>query len=108
MLQKLWADDAGIVALEYLFVATIVGLGLAVGLSALAFSLNAELGELGEAIAALSQGYSIATVTSSSTGSAASGYVVTGVKDGSSATDVPGDNTQGAGPASHNKAISVP
>jgi Flp pilus assembly pilin Flp len=109
LMQKLWKDDAGIVALEYLFVATIVGLGLAVGLSALAFSLNAELGELGEAIAALSQGYSIATVSSSSTGSTStsSTWVITGTKD-SSATDVPGNNSQSLSAASNNATIAVP
>jgi Flp pilus assembly pilin Flp len=60
LMLKLWNDDAGIVALEYLLVATIVGLGLVVGLAALEKALNAELTELGNAIGALSQGYSVA------------------------------------------------
>jgi Flp pilus assembly pilin Flp len=56
---KLWKDDEGIVALEYLLVATIVGLGLVVGLANLEGALNAELTELANAISALSQGYVI-------------------------------------------------
>jgi Flp pilus assembly pilin Flp len=58
MLKKLWNDEAGIVTLEYLVLATIVGLGLIVGAVALRNSLNAELGELGEAIMGFSQAYS--------------------------------------------------
>jgi Flp pilus assembly pilin Flp len=59
MFSKLWKDEAGIVAMEYLFVATIVGLALAVGLANLAAGLNAELSELANAILALSQSYSV-------------------------------------------------
>jgi Flp pilus assembly pilin Flp len=59
MFAKLWKDEAGIVALEYLLVATIIGLGLVVGLSNLESALNVELTELGNAILGLSQAYSI-------------------------------------------------
>jgi Flp pilus assembly pilin Flp len=58
MLKKLWNDDAGIVALEYLLVATIIGLGLTVGLHAVSVALNIELTELANAITAISQEYS--------------------------------------------------
>jgi len=60
MFAKLWKDEAGIVGMEYLFVATIIGLGLVIGLSTVEGALNAELTELGGAILALSQGYEIA------------------------------------------------
>ena len=59
MFKKLWQDESGIVAIEYLFLATIVGLGLVVGLGNLENALNIELSELGNAILALNQGYSI-------------------------------------------------
>ena len=59
MFSKLWKDDAGIVALEYLLVATIVGLGLVVGLGALSAGLNEELTALANAIMTLNQSYSI-------------------------------------------------
>lgn len=60
LFSKLWNDDAGIVALEYLLVATIIGLGLVVGLSTLSAAINVELTELASAILALDQSYSIA------------------------------------------------
>jgi Flp pilus assembly pilin Flp len=82
MIAKLWADDAGIVAMEYLFVATIVGLGLVVGLSNLEAALNSELTELANAIGGLSQEYSIR---------AQSGCV--SFKGGSSVSDSPGTLT---------------
>lgn len=85
MLQKLWQDDAGIVALEYLLVATIVGLGLVVGLSNLEIALDNELTELANAITALDQSYSFATVTG-----AASGGSNTSSKNGTCTTDSQG------------------
>jgi Flp pilus assembly pilin Flp len=69
MFNKLWNDDAGIVALEYLLVATIVGLSLVVGLGALAFGLNAELTELAQAISAINQTYGISGISVRSFGS---------------------------------------
>jgi Flp pilus assembly pilin Flp len=60
LMLKLWRDDAGIVALEYLLVATIVGLGLVVGLAAVEGAMDAELTELANAIQSLDQSYSFA------------------------------------------------
>lgn len=55
-----WQDDQGaVIATEYLFVVTILVIGVIVGLTNLRAALNAELTELGNAILALSQGYSI-------------------------------------------------
>jgi Flp pilus assembly pilin Flp len=61
MFSKMWQDDAGIVALEYLLVATILGLALVVGLAAVSNAINAEFTELANAILALDQGYSVAS-----------------------------------------------
>ena len=58
MFRNLWKDDAGVVALEYLFLCVIVGLGMAVGYSAVSDALNAEYVELGQAILALDTSYS--------------------------------------------------
>jgi Flp pilus assembly pilin Flp len=60
LLLKLWQDDAGIVALEYLLVATVIGLGLTVGLAAVEGALDAELTELANAAQTLDQSYSFA------------------------------------------------
>ncbi len=62
LMQKLWQDDAGIVALEYLLVATIVGLGLVVGLAAVEGALDSELTELANAITVLDQSYSFVSI----------------------------------------------
>jgi Flp pilus assembly pilin Flp len=59
-LARMWFDDRGaVIATEYLFVVTILVIGIIVGLSNLRSALNAELTELGNAILALSQGYTI-------------------------------------------------
>jgi Flp pilus assembly pilin Flp len=63
VIRKLWNDEDGIVALEYLLVATIVGLGLIAGLVGLRQSIDAELLELGNAALAINQGYSFSAVT---------------------------------------------
>jgi Flp pilus assembly pilin Flp len=59
MLKKLWNDESGIVTLEYLILATLLGLALIVGVSGLSRAINAELMELGNAILALSQDYNV-------------------------------------------------
>lgn len=102
-LMQLWNDDAGIVALEYLLVATIVGLGLVVGLSSLEIALDNELIELANAITALDQTYSFATVNASG----ASG--VTATKLGTNATDSQGSQTETiTSVAPHNISVAVP
>jgi Flp pilus assembly pilin Flp len=63
LFSKLWNDDAGIVALEYLLVSTIVGLSLVVGLGAVAFGVNAELTELAQALSAINQSYGISGIS---------------------------------------------
>jgi Flp pilus assembly pilin Flp len=60
LMRNLWRDDEGIVALEYLLVATIIGLGLTVGLAAIEAGLDAEFTELANAVQALDQSYSFA------------------------------------------------
>ena len=50
MFAKMWKDDDGIVAFEYLLVATVIGLALVVGLSAVSIAINAEFAELANAI----------------------------------------------------------
>jgi Flp pilus assembly pilin Flp len=82
MLKKLWKDEAGLVTLEYLFAATIIVIGLTVGLVVLKNSINAELTELGDAITSLNQSYSFS-------GQAFGSCASTG---GSNAQDTNGDS----------------
>lgn len=80
LLQKLWKDDAGaIIAAEYLFVATILVIGIIVGLASVRDAVNTELAELANAYLALSQGY----VLSGQVGCCSN-------TDGSQAIDTPG------------------
>jgi Flp pilus assembly pilin Flp len=79
LLQKLWKDDHGaLISMEFLFVATILVIGLVAGLANVRNAINAELSELANAILALSQGYTI----SGQSGCAAQ-------SDGSEAIDTP-------------------
>ena len=79
MFAKLWNDEAGVIAVEYLFLVTIVGLGLVVGFSTLEGAINVEYTELSSAILALSQGYTVSSQSGCK-----------GSKQGSNATDTAG------------------
>ena len=61
MFAKLWNDEAGNVAVEYLFLLSIIGLGLVVAFSNLENAIKTEYTELGSAILGLSQAYAIST-----------------------------------------------
>src|SRR5206468_8877483 len=77
ILNRFWSDDCGaLISSEYLFVATILVIGIVVGLTNVREAVNNELTELGNALLTLSQGYTIS-------GSSGSG----GSVDGSAATD---------------------
>lgn len=64
MFAKLWNDESGNVALEYLLLLTIVGLGLVVAFSNLENAIKSEYTELANAILGLSQAYAVSTETS--------------------------------------------
>jgi hypothetical protein len=58
VLSKLWTDEAGfIVSAELVLVATLLVLGMIVGLTILRNQVVQELADLGQAIGMLSQGY---------------------------------------------------
>jgi Flp pilus assembly pilin Flp len=80
LMRKLWRDDCGaLISSEFLFVATILVIGVIVGLTNVRAGLNAELTALGNAFLTLSQGFAI---------SGQSGTYST--TDGSQAFDTPG------------------
>src|SRR5437016_3757427 len=80
LLAKCWNDDGGaLIATEFLFVATVLVIGIVVGLTAVRNAVNAELTELANAILALSQGFTIS-------GTSGCGAFV----DGTAVTDLPG------------------
>lgn len=85
MIRKLWMDDAGVVSIEYLLLSVVVGLGMAVGVSALSDSLNAEYVELGQSILCLDDGYLV-----NFQGSFGTAPTWVGVKQGTFVTDASG------------------
>jgi len=65
MFAKLWNDDAGfIISAELIFIATILVIGLVAGLAGLRNLVITELIEVGNAIAALDNGYTIVGIRS--------------------------------------------
>lgn len=59
MFKQLWNDDAGaLIAVEWLFLATILIIGLVVGLKAVQQAVVNELEEFASAVGSLSQSYS--------------------------------------------------
>jgi hypothetical protein len=64
LLRKMWSDDRGaLIATEFLFVATILVLGIIVGLVAVRNAVVTELSEFANAVLALSQGFTISGLT---------------------------------------------
>jgi hypothetical protein len=60
LLKNLWDDNAGaLIASEFLFVATLLVIGTIIGLSAVRDAVNVAMTQLGNAILALSPGYSV-------------------------------------------------
>lgn len=53
LLSRLWADDCGVVTLEYLTLASIVGLGGAAGLTSMQDSMNEEYRACGRGVHAV-------------------------------------------------------
>lgn len=63
-LNALWSDDAGsVIAIEFLFLVTILIIGIICGLASVRDAVSTELAEVANAILALSQGYSIQGLT---------------------------------------------
>ena len=63
MIKKLWSDEAGVIlSAEIVLVGTILVVGMVVGLVELQSSVVDELNDLGEAIGAINQGYSTASI----------------------------------------------
>ena len=80
LLKRFWMDDQGaLIASEWLFVATILVIGIIVGLASVRDAVVTELAEFANALLALSQGYSISGMEGCCSAT-----------DGSEAIDTPG------------------
>ena len=75
MLRKLWNDEAGaVLSAELVMVATILVIGMTVGLSAVRNSVVTELADLGQAISEIDQSYSYSNVNGHHSRSAGSKF----------------------------------
>lgn len=64
MLRKLWLDEGGgLISAELVLVATLLICAVAVGVSAVRVALVSELADLGAAIGAIDQSYSVGGLT---------------------------------------------
>jgi len=64
VLNRLWKDEDGfIISTELILIATILVMGLVVGLSQIASEVNEELGDIAAAIGVLDQSYSFAGIS---------------------------------------------
>lgn len=76
LMLKLWNDDRGaLLATEWVFVSTILVVGLVAGLKSVQQSVNAELADMADAIGSLSQAYSYGGVSGCAGMSNGSQYV---------------------------------
>ena len=63
LMKQLWADEAGLVlSAELVFVATIGGVGMIVGLSAARDGIQSELIDVGDSITELNNGWALAGI----------------------------------------------
>lgn len=75
MLRKLWNDEAGaIVSAEIVLVATILVIAMVTGLSSLRDAVVTELADVGAAIAAVDQSYTVGGILAHSAAVASSAY----------------------------------
>ena len=93
MLRRLWADDCGaLIATEWVFVATILVLGIITGLVAVRQALISELTEFANAVMALNQSFSFSgqsNCQSSTAGSQAIDIISGTISEGSTPATLP-------------------
>ena len=64
LMMRLWSDEAGVIlSAELVLVATILVLGMLVGLVSLRDQIVSELGDIGQAFAIISQSYSFTAIS---------------------------------------------
>jgi hypothetical protein len=93
LLQRLWSDEAGfIVSSELVLIATVLVIGLLVGLATVREQLVQELGDVADAISEINQSYSFSAITGHHSSTA--GSLFTDTED---ECDVDANNNSDAG-----------
>jgi Flp pilus assembly pilin Flp len=59
LFAKLWADDAGVVTIEYLVLGVFLAIALIVGVATLSAAINTELAELANTVLTFNSSYSV-------------------------------------------------
>jgi Flp pilus assembly pilin Flp len=95
LFARLWADDKGIVTIEYLVLGTFLALALVVGVHALAVGITDELTELSQAIEGFNQSYSVSGFSSACANTGAS-----------TAVDLPGNVVVNSNPVGTTQTVS--
>ena len=76
LMQKFWSDEAGLVlSAELVFVASIAGIGMIVGLSAARDGITSELADVGDAVTEYNQSYTIAQIVGHGAAVAGTQYI---------------------------------
>lgn len=102
MLRKLWNDEAGaVVSAEIMLVATILVIGMVVGLKSVRDAVVTELADVAQAIANVDQSYSYSGIDGHASGTAGSFYF-----DAFDFCDQPADEDVDD-PASDSKCVNV-
>ena len=100
MLRKLWSDEAGaIVSAEIVLVATILVIGMVVGLKSVRDAVVTELADVAQAIANIDQSYSFSGVTGHGAATAGSWFI--------DATDFCDNSVQAGAETSNSKCVLV-
>ena len=95
MFAKLWNDEAGVLNIEYIILATLVALAAIVGANAVGLAVNSELSEIANAVRAIDQSYAYSGFS----------YCTLASVNGAKVTDTAG--TAGATIAPVNSVITV-
>jgi len=75
LMKNLWQDEAGIViSTELVFVASIAGIGMIVGLSAARDGVTSELADVAASVSSYNQGYIVDSINGHGASLAASSY----------------------------------
>ena len=104
LLSRLWADEAGfIVSSELVLVATVMVIGMLVGMTTVRDQVVQELGDVADAISEIDQSYSFGSITGHTSSTA--GMVFNDTEDD---CDVDGNDNSGAGNSAQCININVP
>ena len=93
LFQRLWADEAGfVVSSELILIATVLVVGLLVGLATVREQIVQELGDVADAISEINQSYSFSSITGHHSSTAGSFFT-----DTEDECDVDGNNNSDSG-----------